>query len=86
MVLGAIAYLIIPLVFLVWLGRGRERSKIGWLIKLLVVALYIIYIFLVGRWDWFSYYLRFISIALFFFVAFKSYFKIKTLPLLAIIF
>jgi hypothetical protein len=65
---------------LVWLGRGRDRSKLDWLIKLLVVALYSSYIFLVGRWDLFSYYLRFILIVLFFLAAFKSYKKVKALP------
>lgn len=80
MIFLAIPHLMIPLVFLVWLGKGRDRTKLNWLIKLLVVAFYSYYIFLVGRWDLFSYYLRFILIILFFLVAFKSYPKIRNLP------
>lgn len=74
-------HLIIPIALVIWLWRGKDKSKIDWSIKLSVVTLFILYDFLTGRWDWLSYYLRFVVIALFLIAAFKSFAKVKTLPL-----
>lgn len=74
-----LTHLIIPVAFMVRLSRGRS-SKIDWLLNVLVVLSFILYLFLAGRWDWLSYYLRFILIALFFVAAFKSYIASRRLP------
>lgn len=76
-----VTHLVIPSAFLIWLWRGEDRSKLDWLINLLVVALYSVHIFLIGRWDWLSYYLRFVLAILFFVAALKSFIKAKSLPL-----
>lgn len=75
-----ITQLVIPVAFLIWLWRGNDRSKLDWLLKLLVVALYSIHIFLIGRWDWISYYLRFVLVILLAIAAYKSFIKAKSLP------
>jgi Peptidase family M23 len=81
MVIGSIvvSHIILPCIFLIWLWRGKEYSKLAWLSKLLVVVFYCSYIFLVGRWDWLSYYLRFVLIVLLFLSVFKSYVEVKFL-------
>ncbi len=76
-----ITQLVAPAAFLIWLWRGNDRSKLDWLLKLLVVASYSIHIFLIGRWDWISYYLRFVLVILFAIAAYKSFTKAKSLPL-----
>jgi Peptidase family M23 len=74
-------HLIIPAAFLIWLWRLKFPSKLNWLITLLAVATYSVHIFLIGRWDWFSYYLRFLLPILFSIAAFHSFIKAKPLPL-----
>jgi Peptidase family M23 len=76
-----LTHLILPLVFLLWLWRGKEPSKLDWLVKLLLVMLYSLHIFLSGRWDMLSYSLRFALVVLCIGVAIKSFIKAKPLPL-----
>jgi hypothetical protein len=76
-----ITHLFIPAIFLFGLWTGNARSKLDWLLNLLVDAFYTVYILLAGRWDWLSYYLRFILLILFLIAVFKSYTKAKHLPL-----
>jgi hypothetical protein len=73
--------LILPLVFLIWLWRGKESSKLDWLIKLFVVMLYSLHIFLSGRWDLLSYYGRLTLVVLFMAAAILSFIRAKSLPL-----
>lgn len=77
----AITHLVIPVAFLIWLWRGKDISKVDWLAKLLVVAFYCVHIFLIGRWDWFSYYLRFLLVVFFVVAGYKSFLRAKSLPL-----
>jgi Peptidase family M23 len=76
-----VTHLIIPIIFMIWLWRGKSRSQIDWLIKLLVITLYNVHIFLSGRWDMLSYYLRFAIALLLAIVALKSFLNAKSLPL-----
>ena len=76
-----VTHLLIPATFLIWLWLSKFPSKLNWLITLLTVAAYSVHIFLIGRWDWFSYYLRFLLPILFLIVAFHSFSKAKSLPL-----
>lgn len=76
-----VTHLIIPAIFFISLLRTKDCSKIEWLTTLLVVTLYSIHIFLIGRWDTISYYLRFVLVIVFFVTALKSFIKTKSLPL-----
>lgn len=60
---------------------GKDSSKLDWFIKLLVVTLYSAHIFLTGRWDWLSYYLRFVLVIVFVVAAYQSFIRAKPLPL-----
>lgn len=75
-----ITHLVFPIVGLVWLWRGNELSKLEWLLKLSIVLLYGIQIFLIGRWDFLSYFLRFAVIVLLVVAVFISFIKAKSLP------
>lgn len=75
-----ITHLVVPAVFLVGLWQSKAKSKMDWAINLLMVALFILHIFLAGRWDWLSYYCRFLLMFLFFVVAGKSFIRAKSLP------
>jgi hypothetical protein len=72
--------ILIPALFLIWLWKGKQSSKLNWLSNLLVVTLWSSYIFLVGWWNWFSYYLRFVLVILLILAAFKSYTQARFLP------
>jgi hypothetical protein len=74
-----LSHLILPTIFLTWLSFGSEKNKIDELIKLLAVFCFSIFIFLYGRWDWLSYYLRIILIILLFIATFKCYNKLRRL-------
>lgn len=75
-----ITHLVFPIAGLVWLWRGNELSKLEWLLKLSIVLLYSIQIFLIGRWDFLSYFLRFGVIALLVVAVYMSLIKAKSLP------
>jgi hypothetical protein len=60
-----LTHLILPIGFFFWLWHGKEHSKLNWFVKLMVVAFYILHMFLSGQWDMLSYYLRFVLVALF---------------------
>ncbi|MDX2214003.1 MAG: M23 family metallopeptidase [Oculatellaceae cyanobacterium bins.114] len=75
-----ITHLVFPVAGLVWLWRGNECSKLEWLLKLSIVLLYGIQIFLIGRWDFVSYFLRFGVIALLVLATFICFIQAKSLP------
>ncbi|MCP4538455.1 MAG: M23 family metallopeptidase [Chloroflexi bacterium] len=65
--------LITPIGFLIWLWWGRSESKLDWLLKLLIVSSILLFIILIGRWDWFSYYFRSGLVLLLTITSFLSY-------------
>lgn len=76
-----VTYLVIPVAFVIWLWRSKFPSKLNWLAVLLTLTAYSVNVFLTGRWDLLSYYLRFLLPILFFIAAFQSFIKAKSLPL-----
>lgn len=72
--------LILPAIFILWLTKRNYKSKIDWVFQFLFTATYLLFIFNTGRWDWVSYYMRYIVSAVFFISAFFSYKKAKTGP------
>ena len=73
--------LILPGYFIYELWKGQETSKFKWLIKALYSSAFLLYIFMAGRWDWLSYYLRFVWIIFLVLALFISYRRVHTLPL-----
>ena len=76
-----VTHLVIPAIMLIWLWRSKSPSKLNLLIILSTVAAYSVQIFMIGRWDWFSYYLRYLLPILFLVAAVHSFTKAKSLPL-----
>lgn len=72
--------LILSAIFIIWLTKRNYKSKIDWVFQFLFTATYMLFIFNTGRWDWVSYYLRYILSAVFLISAFFSYKKAKTPP------
>ncbi len=50
-----VTYFFIPATFLWFLGWGRFKSRLDWLVTALMVSTYMLYIYFSGRWDWIWY-------------------------------
>ncbi len=69
------AQLIMPVIFLTNLVQSNAKSQFELLLSTLVVAAYVIFTFIVGRWDWFGYRTRLIllvSLSIVVFVAWND--------------
>ena len=75
---------LLPAAFILWIWKRTCKCKLDWLLPLLTAGTFILYMFLAGRWDWLSYYLRFILVATFLWVAYKSYRRTKDLQFFSI--
>lgn len=67
-----LSLLIIPISFILNLFSYQAISLV-FLLKLLQTGLFITFIYLVGRWDWFSFYLRYIFLLLLLVILFNTY-------------
>jgi Peptidase family M23 len=76
-----VTLLVIPTALMIWLWQAQFSSKFNWLLNLLMVLIYFLFIFLNGRWEWLSYYIRFLLPIAFIIVASKSFINAKSLPL-----
>jgi murein DD-endopeptidase MepM/ murein hydrolase activator NlpD len=74
---------ILPLLFIVSLWRSREADRCRWLLKALYTGAFIAYLFVMGRWDFSSLYLRYVFAVLYIAAVAKSFFAVKDLPFLA---
>ena len=75
--------LALPIFLLFTLWKRNEPSKFAWLLKLLYTGAFLLYIYVAGRWDWLSYYLRYIFPLLFVIVAIGSYRRVAAQPFFA---
>lgn len=73
-------HLLVPawLVFRLW--AGRDSYRLDWAIKTSYTGAFILYLFLAGRWDWLSCYLRFAWIGLLVVAAVASYRRMRRAP------
>jgi hypothetical protein len=76
-----LSVLIIPIVFLVHLGRAAQTFRIDWLLAFGAYAAYFLYVYLAGRWDWIGYYARYIAMVALIVVAAFSWRSASRLPL-----
>ncbi len=60
-----ILQILLPAVFLGILWRSQFKSKLDWLLQVLVLGSVLLFSFVTARWDWFSYYLRILVVPLF---------------------
>lgn len=70
-------HLMLPAIFLFWLWRGRFKSRLDWLATFLLTGGFVLYVFATGRWDWISYFVRYLWPVLFLAAGLVSFFKQK---------
>ena len=75
-----VSVVIFPL-FLYWVGFRNGKSKINLTLKLLTVWTYFIFIFYTGRWDFLSFFLRYIFLFLLIALTIKALVQFKKLIL-----
>ena len=78
-----VTLLLLPGYIVYELWMGKETSKFKWLIKALYSSAFLLYIFLAGRWDWLSYYLRYVWIAILILALIFSYRQVYAQPFFA---
>ncbi|WP_181349695.1 M23 family metallopeptidase [Thalassobacillus sp. CUG 92003] len=76
----AVIYTVLPLFFFIKLYKGSYASQRLWFIEWILAAMFIGFIFVLGPWHIFMYYLRYVWLLLFIIVSFISFKKIKPLP------
>lgn len=79
-VLLFVVQLALPAYFLYMLWNGRDATRLEWLSRASYVSVFVLYVFLAGRWDWLSYHLRFAWIALLAVVLVASYRRVRDAP------
>ena len=67
--------IILPAVFLGILWRSHFKSRLDWLLTVLVLGSVLLFSFMTARWDWFSYYLRILLVPLFGIASYSAYRK-----------
>ena len=72
--------ILLPAFLLVSLWRGKLSSRIEWLLNALAVSAVLLFLILTARWDFTSYYLRFLPAILLIPAAFMSYRRASRLP------
>ncbi len=75
-----VTYYLIPATFLWFLGWGRFKARLDWLVTAIMVSTYIIYIYFSGRWDWIWYPFRMVVFWSWLGVVLYSGWKTRRLP------
>lgn len=76
-------HFVLPLYVFYMLWRSQNGSQFGWLLKVLFGVAFMGYLFIFGRWDWFSIYLRYLYIAIYFGLVILSYRNVRERPFFA---
>lgn len=76
-IIFAIYPILLSGITLVWLLKRRHQHWFEWTIQVLAGAAVIIFIFMTGPWAFTSYYLRYVVLGLFAFIAVLSYYRTK---------
>ena len=73
----------LPLYMIRGVWRARQDTRVVWWLEVVSTGAYVMAFFLIGRWDWFSYYLRFVIVALFVAATGAGLRRARALPLRA---
>ncbi len=79
-VVQGILQILLPAFLLTDMFRRRHRSRLEWLLDLVMITLVLAFAFITARWDWFSYYLRILLLPALGLVAYASFRCIDTSP------
>lgn len=72
--------LVLPATFIFSLWKANEPTQFSWLIKAAYSGVFLLYLFLFGRWDFISVYLRWLWMALFLLALIVSFLAVKDKP------
>lgn len=72
--------LVLPASFIYSQWKSNEPTRFSWLIKAAYSGVFLLYLFLFGRWDFISVYLRWLWIALFLLALVVSFLAMKDKP------
>lgn len=72
--------LILPLSFIIMLWKEKDSSKLESIVKMLATVMIVGWAFQTGRWDWISYYIRYLLLLMLVVSLFFSVKKMKKLP------
>jgi murein DD-endopeptidase MepM/ murein hydrolase activator NlpD len=75
--------LALPLLFIFSLWRSKEADRCRWLLKALYSGAFLAYLFIMGRWDFSSLYLRYAFAVLYIAAVARSFYAVKDLPFFA---
>jgi hypothetical protein len=78
--LVVVIHLLVPLALALWTWRRSYTSVTGWGLQVLVLALYTVFVFLLGSWVFASFYLRYAIVVLSIVAAIRSFLKIGGIP------
>jgi hypothetical protein len=70
----------LPGFFILSLWKSSNRSRFEWLLRVVNAAAVVLFIFIIGPWDWFSYYLRYLLLVLLAAAALVSYHSAQGRP------
>ncbi|MFC3526129.1 hypothetical protein ACFOLK_16605 [Marinococcus halophilus] len=76
----AVIQLLLPVIFIWMLWKGRFQTKTEWAFQTLCTIMLVVWAVLSGRWDMFSYYLRALLLVLLIIAVYRSYRKHSNLP------
>ena len=78
-----VMHVLMPGYLIYSLLASAKRDRLTWLLEVLIGAALVLFVTLVGRWDWVSRYLRFVPIALYAGAAVLSYRRLRDKPFTA---
>ncbi|MUV38304.1 hypothetical protein JNUCC1_02142 [Lentibacillus sp. JNUCC-1] len=71
---------ILPAVLVVSLLMGKFKGKLDWVLQAIMLIVYTSWVFFSGRWDWTSYYLRYLWPLILIVVLYVGWRRIRTMP------
>ena len=81
MFLVAALHILIPALLVFWLWTGDFGSVTDWAARILFVASYVLFIYLIGSWAFASYYVRYALVLVFLAALLRSFFDLAGLPI-----
>lgn len=77
MLITILTSFLLPIFFIGTLWKAKDKNLTDWLLKLILVTVSLLLVYLIGRWDFISYYFRYIFVILFLLAA---YFSFQNIP------
>lgn len=80
MILVILIQLILPVIFIVTLWRGKITNKVHWVFQVIFNIVFMSWLFFSGSWDFLGFYLRYVFVGLLFIAMYQSWKNVRSLP------